>query len=362
MTQRLLYVALVLAACSSKKAAPDAPPPPKPEAPLRDATGDADVRILVADLLSGRACEQAVHHFSGIKDKTRKTVTTGQVWIRECSISNEGTNLTVSIGGNGWQWADQDQKKAGATFGVHQYVKFELAVKLTGTIDVAYDPPTHIASLWFTPKGEPEVTFKPLGEIEVDRESTWASIIGGVGSLVGKSPEETADKTANKQGVQSISQAASQGFELAVDLCRNVMRMSKRRLPKGEMPKPSVGETDKIAVEVQNYGVMIYGPYDAHEGMTIDAEVSGGSAKVNLACISEAEATAQAFLDEKTNTAKPIKSEIATGKVVLKLPKERCPIAVVIRSTQPNPVTVSFVRPAEEAREAKGGPLAHCAK
>jgi hypothetical protein len=362
MPHRLLCVALAVAACSSKKATPDAPPPPKPEEPLRDATGDAEVRILVADLLSGRACEQALHHFGGIKDKKRKTVITGEVWVRDCKIANEGANVTVSLAGNGWQWADQDQKKAGGTFGVHQYVKFELTAKLTGTIDVAYDPPTHIASLWFTPKGEPEVVFKPLGEIEVDRESTWASIVGGAGALIGKSPEDSAETAAKKEGKGAIEHAAASGFEISVDLCKNAMRMSKKRLPKGQMPKPSVGETEKIEVEVQNYGVMIYGPYDAHEGMTIDAEVTGGSAKVNLACISDAETTAQAFLDEKANTAKPIKSELVTGKAVLKLPKERCPIAVVIRSTQPTPVQVSFVRPAEEARAAKGGPLASCAK
>jgi hypothetical protein len=357
--KRLVLVALV--ACSSKsKAPPDAAPPPKPEEPLRDATGDADVRILVADLLAGRACDQAIHHFGGMKDKLRKQIINGEIWIRDCKITNDGTKLTVEISGNGWQWIEKSQKKAGATFDVKQYVKFGVTAKLSGVIDVAYDPPKHIASLWFTPSGEPAVEFKPIGDIEVERDSTWAEAVGGLGSLIGSSPEDAADDAATDQGKEAVKKAAARGFELAIDLCKNITRTSKKRLPKGQMPKPSTGETDKVAIEVQNYGVMIEGPYDAHEGMTIETDVVGGAAKVNLACLAEGEATAQAFLDEKTNTAKPLKSEVVSGHATLKVPKEHCPVVVVIRSVQPNPVTVTFVRPQHEATESKGGPLARC--
>ena len=141
--KRLVLVALV--ACSSKTPPPDAPPPP-PEAPLRDAIGDADVRILVADLLAGRACDQAVHHFGGMRDKVRKQVITGDVWIRDCKMTNDGTKVTAEISGNGWQWIEQSQRKAGGTFDVKQYVKFGVTAKLSGVIDVAYDPPNRCDS------------------------------------------------------------------------------------------------------------------------------------------------------------------------------------------------------------------------
>jgi hypothetical protein len=357
--KRLVLVALVACSAKNKALPPDASPPPA-EPPLRDATGDHDVRILVADLLAGRACDQAVHHFGGIRDKLRKQVITGEVWIRECKITNDGTKVTAEISGNGWQWIAKSQKKAGGTFDVKQYVKFAVTAKVSGIVDVAYDPPKHIASLWFTPSDEPTVDFKPIGEIEVESDSTWAAAIGDLGSLVGSSPEDAADAAAADQGKQAVKKVTIKGFELAIDLCNNVSRISKKRLPKGQMPKPSTGETDKVAIEVQNYGVMIEGPYDAHAGMTIETDVTGGAAKVNLACLAEGEATAQAFLDEKTNTAKPLKSELISGHATLKVPKEHCPVVVVIRSVQPNPVTVSFVRPAHEATESKGGPLARC--
>ncbi|MEO8844079.1 MAG: hypothetical protein ABI591_16270 [Kofleriaceae bacterium] len=356
--KRLIVTALV--ACSSKSKVPPDATPPLPEAPLRDATGDADMRVLVADLLAGRACDQAIHHFGGIRDKVRKHVITGEVWIRGCKITNDGTKVTAEISGNGWQWVEKSQKKAGGTFDVNQYVKFGVTAKLTGVIDVGYDPAKHIASLWFTPSGEPAVEFKPIGDIEVERDSTWADAVGGLGSLIGRSPEDAADDAASGQGKQAVKKAAAKGFELAIDLCHNITRISKQRLPKGEMPKPSMGETDKVSIEVQRYGVMIEGPYDAHAGMTIETEVAGGAAKVNLACLADGETTAQAFLDEKANTAKPLESQVVSGHATLKVPKERCPVVVVIRSVQPNPVTVSFVRPAHEATESKGGPLARC--
>jgi len=82
--------------------------------------------------------------------------------------------------------------------------------------------------------------------------------------------------------------------------------------------------------------------------------------KANLACLKDAEVTAQSFLDNKPNIAKPLKAELVTGRMKLKLPAERCPVVLVIRSVQPQPVQLSFVRPKAEATRAAGGPLAAC--
>jgi hypothetical protein len=361
---RRLLCAVLIAACSSKKATPPDPPPDKPpEQPLRDAVGDSDMRALVYDWLSAQACSKAVHHFSGIKDPKRKGIVNGQIWVRDCKITNEGKQLVAEIAGNGWQWQHKVEKKAGGTFEVNQYVKFGVTAKLAGTIDLAYAPKNHVASLWFTPTAPAEVEFKPIGDIEVNRDDTWTSIIGGVGALVGESPEDNAESTADKKGTTAFKDQVAKGFEVAVDLCTNTTRVSLKRLPKGEMPKASVGETHKVEVEVQNFGVLMYGPFDADDtGLTIDVEVKGGSAKVNLGCVGEAEATAQAFLDQTESTGKPIKSELVTGHAVLKAPRERCPVVVVLRSVQPQPVQISFVRPQREATAAAHGAFALCAR
>jgi len=361
--RRLLSV-LLIAACSHKKETPPDPKPvAPPEQPLRDAVGDADLRALVYDWISTQACAKALHHFSGIKDPSRKGIVNGQIWVRDCKITHDGKQLVGELAGDGWQWQHKVEKKAGGTFEVNQYVKFAVTAKLTGTLDLAYAPNNHVASLWFTPTAPAAVEFKPIGDIEVNRDDTWASIVGGVGGLIGESPESAAESTANDKGTAAFQDQIAKGFAVAVDFCTNTTRMSLKRLPKGQMPKASVGETHKVEVEVQNFGVVMYGPYDADDtGLTIDVEVKGGAAKVNLGCVDEAEATAQAFLDQKDNTAKPIKSELVTGHAVLKAPRERCPVVVVLRSVQPQPVQISFVRPQREATAAAHGAFAQCGR
>lgn len=357
----LATVAATLAACSSKKETPPEPSlPPSPEQPLRDAVGDADLRALIYDWLSVQACERITNHFSGIKDRERKDVINGQVWLRKCKITNDGKQLTAAIEGSGWQWQHKVEKKGGGTFEINQYVKFDVTAKLHGTADLAYSPKDHVASVWFTPTAPAEVNFKPIGDIEVNRDDTWSSIVGGAASLIGESPENKAEQTANQKGTEAFAQQAARGFEVAVDLCSNTTRMALKRLPKGQMPKPTVGETHKVQVEVQGYGVIMYGPYIQPEGLTFDVEVTGGALKVNLACAKEAEETAVNFLSDKPNTAKPLAAELVTGHAKLKLPHERCPVVLVIRSVQPQPVMMSFVRPQREAMRAAGGPLAAC--
>src|SRR3954470_24754663 len=122
--RRLLSIALIVACSSKKETPPDPPPPAKPEQPLRDAVGDADLRALVYDWLSAQACVRMKNHFSGIKNRTRKDIIDGQIWIRDCKITSDGKQLVAEVAGNGWQWQHKVEKKAGGTFEVNQYVKF----------------------------------------------------------------------------------------------------------------------------------------------------------------------------------------------------------------------------------------------
>ncbi|CAN5480136.1 hypothetical protein BH11MYX1_BH11MYX1_23920 [soil metagenome] len=362
MSRVPLVVALVAACSSKKESAPDPLPVPVPETPLRDAEGDKDIRALVNDLIAGKACHEVEHRFSGIRDVKRAQTLVGSVWIRECQIENEGSHLAIRIAASGWEWVDQTQKKAGGTFVVKQYVKFDVVAKLAGTIDLAYDPKVHVASLWYTPTAVADVQFKPRNDIDVDSEGAWSSILGGTGALIGKSPDETAEQTAVKKGATAVQLANAKGVSVAVDLCTNTVRMSGERLPKGKMPKPSIGESERINAEVQNFGVLEFGPYAAPTGMTLAVDVEGGSAQMYLACVDQAEVVAAAFLEGKPNNAKPLTSEVISGKGTLHAPKERCPVVVVVRSIQPTPVKFTFVRPAAEATASKGGPLLHCGK
>ena len=69
--RRILAYALIAACSSKKETPPDPPPEPKPEQPLREAVANKDILALVYDYIAAQACDKALHHFSGIKDRAR---------------------------------------------------------------------------------------------------------------------------------------------------------------------------------------------------------------------------------------------------------------------------------------------------
>jgi hypothetical protein len=160
----------VLLACAHE-AAPPQPEPPRQ--PLRDALGDRDLRAMIAEVASTKACALIEHQFRPLRDKDHVELANGVLWIRGCKLSHRGTRMQLQLSGSGWTWAEQTKKQAGGTFAVHQYVKFGVAATLTGMIDVAYDRETHIASLWFSPDAAPVVKLDTVGGVEVDREGLW---------------------------------------------------------------------------------------------------------------------------------------------------------------------------------------------
>src|SRR5690242_12734709 len=66
--------------------APAPPPPPKAVAPLRGAAGDADLRVMLAELASSKACTMIKGQFRPLRAPDRRDTVTGILWIRECRI------------------------------------------------------------------------------------------------------------------------------------------------------------------------------------------------------------------------------------------------------------------------------------
>ena len=96
----------------------------RPDVPVatpveRGASGDADLRVMLAELASAKACEMIRGQFRPLRAPDRADVVTGLMWIRECKVTNVGTSVSLSLAGDGWQWADQQQHKAGGSFSVH---------------------------------------------------------------------------------------------------------------------------------------------------------------------------------------------------------------------------------------------------
>ena len=131
---------------------------PQAVAPTRGAAGDADLRLMLPELASSKACGMIRGGFQGLSSPDHPDVVTGVLRIRQCEITNAGAHVTFHITGNGWLWVDQTKSKAGLTFTVRQYVRFSIPPRsITATcapasqsvrahVRPAGSPPTMIAS------------------------------------------------------------------------------------------------------------------------------------------------------------------------------------------------------------------------
>src|SRR6266540_2474493 len=114
-----LTAALLASGCRRKHDAESPPPIPRLPAarePIRGAVGDSDLRVMLAELASAKACTMIRGQFRGLRDPERPDVVTGVLWIRGCKIDSDGTQVTFHLKCSGWQWAQQSQHKAGGTF------------------------------------------------------------------------------------------------------------------------------------------------------------------------------------------------------------------------------------------------------
>jgi hypothetical protein len=355
-------VALVLGACPH-----DAPPPVAPPPPIRDAVGDAELREMLADVASARACERIRDHFHALRDGNRHDVVLGDLWIHGCTGTHVGTKLTFTVTGGGWQWEDKTTREVGAGFAVRQYIRFTATATLTGTLDLGYDPTSHVGSLWFSPDGEPTVNVDPVGNIAVRNTSTWSSVVAAVGKAFSRSPAQAGVTEAKKQAQRQFLAQLVEGLTVTVDLCSGIIRSTSGRLPRGVMAPPDVLEPSSTALELEPGGLLVLGPQRAKSGMSVHVDARG-PVDVALACYDQAAAAARAYLEGDPPPAIDTLAQASgPGSADLAVPAETCPVAVIARSPVATPTaepakTVEFTvqRSSAEIGFANGGPLAAC--
>ncbi|MFT3696477.1 MAG: hypothetical protein QM831_25275 [Kofleriaceae bacterium] len=350
---------LTIAACSHADPKPEPAPPPKP--PIRDAVGDRDLRAMIAEVASKKACDMIENQFRPLRDKERPDIANGVLWIRTCKLVNSDTKVSLELTGSGWTWADQDKKLAGGKFGVHEYVKFDVTAKLHGAMDVGYDRSSHVASMWFTPDQTPDVSLTPIGNVQVDRESLWARVLGGLGTVTGNNPDKKGTKQAGREGTNQMRTQLGDGMSLTVDLCTGLPRIVLGRPPKGQMGAADAGESGAVPIEMHPGGLMVLAPQLAPDGMSVKVDTNG-PVRVGLACQKDAEAVADAFVHDRPVEPRLISDQLVAATTTLKVKAQRCPVTVVAQSTAPVNVTFDVARPATEIATSVGGPMINCKK
>jgi len=356
---RFRLVAIVaLAACTRE------PAPPVVPTPVRDAVGDADLRMMIAEIATAKACDRIRDRFHALRAADHHDEVTGVLWFRTCSSIHDGTNVTFTLSGSGWQWVEKTTHKAGGTFVVRQYVRFTATAKIEGTLDLGYDSASHVASLWFSPAHPPSVDLEPIGKIDVGHTGTWSSLVGGVGALFARSPKKEGALEAKREGTHQFIRQLSEGLTVTIDLCTGVARSTTGHVPKGELAPPDVLEPSRTVLELQPGGVLLLGPQRAQDGMTVHVDLPG-QVEVSLACRDDAEAVSRAYLD---GAALPTVPTLATanveGSTDLTIPAAHCPVAVIARSlaTKGPPLQLTVQRSSSEIGWANGGPMVGCAK
>jgi hypothetical protein len=347
------------------EAKPASAPPPVPKQPARVAAGDDDLRVMLAEVAAAKACTLIKGQFRGLRDPKRPGVATGVLWIHGCRITQHGTDVDFQLEGDGWQWAEDRQQKAGATFAVHQYVRFAVQATIPGSLDTAYDQKSHVASIWFTPKQLPEVHFTPVGGVAVDEQGAWSSVVGALGSVFSSSPDEQAEDQAQHQGKDEFRKQFADGLSVTIDLCSGLSRFNLGRPAKGKMVAADVGETHKVPIELHSGGLLVFGPLLAEKGLTVSFRPRAGAFRAELVCHERGEALAKAFAEGAPLPAtQPLAAKTVRGETTLRLRSAACPIAVVTRPLgdlpAETPVVFDWQRPSAEAAQATGGPLIRC--
>jgi hypothetical protein len=338
------------------------PAPPPAKQPSRVAVQDDDLRVMVAEIASAKACDLIRGQFQGLRDPARLQTVTGVLWIRGCRITERGTDVTFRLSGKGWQWTAQKTKEVGATFAVRQYVKFGVDATITGKLDLAYAPSSHVLSFWYTPSGEPAVTFTPIGGVDVDEQGMWSSIVGALSSVFGSSPDEQGQRQAKQQGAAQFKQQFADGLSVTIDLCSGLSRFGLGRSGTGKMVPPTVGETRRVLAELQPEGILIFGPYLAKKGMTAHIHVRDGAVKAALFCADEGAAIADEFVHGRPQSGKPLAVKDVRGEATLRTRSVSCPVVLVTRplATSGAPVSFDWQRPASETAQSTGGPIIRC--
>lgn len=330
---------------------PVAPGPPPPE-PRRVAAEGEDLRIMLAEIASVRACDRLEGSFRGLRTGAAADApVTGILWVEGCEVTADGTDVAMMLTGRGWRWVERTSEKAGAEFAVAEYVRFAVDVEVRGTLDVAYAPASHIATLWFTPSGTPDVQFRPIGDVTVAEIGAWSEIVGAAADVFGASPAARAEEQVEQQGEQGFEERFAEGLAATVDLCTGAVEVGFGHPEQGQMLTPSIPPDAPTPARVRPGGVLLDGPHPA--GSTVHVT---GDVRARLLCHDTAAKLAAGFAEDGTiPDVRALVTQEVRGEATLHAEEASCPVVLAV---QPLGAPAELAWSVKEPDERK--PLASC--
>jgi hypothetical protein len=127
------------------------------------------------------------------------------------------------------------------------------------------------------------------------------------------------------------------------------------------MGAADVGETWRVPAAIQPGGVMIIGPQNAEDGMTLQADASQGAVRLTLVCAKQADTVAAEYMAGRITSKVPVLGTIdVRTKSRLKIKPTTCPVVVVASPLDNAPTRFTWERPTSEIARSTGGPMVHC--
>jgi hypothetical protein len=295
-----------------------------------DPSGDegAEVQALATDVIAPQLCPQLLGSFVGLPGdesapgaEAGTLPSVGRWWIRSCEAAVVDGRLAFRIAGPGWTWVEQESHG----FRIRQYLLFEAEARLTTELSLAYDPDTHIASLWMAPIGEVEATITPRGALTAEATNFFSRVVGGILTLTRADADERARAEAESIGSERLRSRLSAGFTMTFSLDRQQVDFMVGALSRGTTPvRPFPDEPGAPWVVNQRSriypgGVDVVGPIPASaEPMALDfALEEGEGVAIRSACADDVRDYLDArFRDPESEPPPPPGSDLlATSSV-----------------------------------------------
>ncbi|WP_053236343.1 C2 domain-containing protein [Sandaracinus amylolyticus] len=277
------------------------------------ATGSGDdVAVLLVDVIAPRLCESLRGSFVGLPGDGGTTgpasgsdPTVGRWWIRECSASVDGDRLSLSIAGTGWTWVDRESMG----FRVRQYLRFDATAAFRATMEVAYDRPHRIATIWMRPDADVTAAVTPRGLVQAEATNVMSGMLGGLLELTGSSASARAQQQVADEGSQRLRERFGSGFTVTFAMDNEQMDFMVGALARGQVPvrpyEAEAGVTWSVNQRMQLWpsGLDVIGPVlDGRGPQALDLELEEGEGLiVEAICAPEFER----FYDQMLQGAQP---------------------------------------------------------
>ncbi|MBX7194389.1 MAG: hypothetical protein K1X94_20205 [Sandaracinaceae bacterium] len=311
---------------------------------------DTDVGTLLVDVVTPRLCGSLRGSFVGLPGEGGHSgpqagldPSAGRWWIRECTATEHDGRLDLSISGTGWTWVDRESMG----FQVRQYLRFDASARFTATMEMAYDRPNRIITIWMRPQGPVEATVTPRGMVEAHATGVLSGMLGGLLELGGSSPNDQARAQVAEEGSARLRDRFGAGFTVTYAMAQEQMDFMVGALERGQLPeRPFPAEAGAVwsvnqRLAVWPGGLDVLGPIDGNRGAhVLDFQLEEGeSATIDAVCASDFEV----FYD---HVLQGVAASPPTGTRVLEitqlgrqervgLPALSCPMLLLV-TTRPN--------------------------